>query len=117
MPLDGIQVSSSIITGTSKPIDAKYGPFNSVSEAETEITSILRYQGLTVGIIVGGSIVDYWWKDGTANGELIEKTTGSSGPTGDFVESQDIDDIVQLDQATYDGLGSYDSRTLYVIVG
>jgi hypothetical protein len=114
MSLDGIQVSSSIITGTSKPVDAKYGPFNSVAEAETEITSVLRYQGLTVGIIVGGSIVDYWWKDGIANGQLIEKTTGASG---DFVESQDIDNIVQLDNATYNGLSSYDSRTLYVIVG
>lgn len=82
MALKGIQLSSSVITGASKPIDAKYGPFNSVAEAEAEVTDVLRYQGLTVGIIDQGSVVDYWWRDGILDADLVLKSTGGGGGNG-----------------------------------
>jgi hypothetical protein len=115
MSLTGIQLSSGVITGAGKPIDAKYGPYSSTAAAILNVPAYLRYKGLTVGILVSGSVVDYWWKDGTSDVDLVVKTAGASG-TDDFVESTTIDFVVQLTQAEYDALPSYDINTLYVIV-
>lgn len=64
------------------PIDGKYGiidagawrPYNNTAEAIAEITAGLRYRGLTVSI----AGVEYWWKDGTADGQLVVKSLGTS---------------------------------------
>ena len=82
MALQGIGLSASVLVGVAKPNDAKYGPFLSVSIAISEIGSTMRYQGLTVGIIENGSLVEYWWKDGVGDNDLVEKTSGGGTAGG-----------------------------------
>ena len=74
MALTGIGLSASILIGVNKPADAKFGPFADVATANSEIGSTLRYQGLTVGIIVSGAVVEYWYKNGILDTDLIAKT-------------------------------------------
>jgi len=82
MALSGIQLSAGIVVGSNTAVDAKYGPYADVATAKSEIGSTLRYQGLTVGILVSGEVVEYWWKDGTADGDLVAK--GGSTAWGDI---------------------------------
>jgi hypothetical protein len=73
MALSGIQLSAGIVVGSNTAVDAKYGPYADVATAKSEIGSTLRYKGLTVGILVGGAVVEYWWKDGITDSDLISK--------------------------------------------
>jgi hypothetical protein len=58
MSLPGIELSSSILVGTTKPVDSKYGPFEGATiaaaktEALTNITAGFRFEGLTAGLIL-----------------------------------------------------------------
>jgi hypothetical protein len=76
MALDGILLSAGILVNSPQSLDTKYGPFNSTGEALSEISSLVRYPGLTVGILNGGQVVEYWFKDGV---NLVEKTSGGLG--------------------------------------
>jgi hypothetical protein len=75
----GIQLSAGILTGTNKPVDSKFGPYASVSEALADLSAALRYRGLTVGIISGSAIVEYWFSAGVADSDFIVKASGSGG--------------------------------------
>lgn len=62
-----------------KPADAKYflsgeTPYNSVAEVNSEIPSGIRHQGLTVNILG----VEYWYRDGILDGDLVIKSGGAS---------------------------------------
>ena len=73
MPLSGIELSAGIVVGANKPVDAKYGPYATIAAALADIGSTLRFKGLTVGIEISGRVVDYWFRDGIANADLVEK--------------------------------------------
>lgn len=76
-----IQLSDNIRVGQRLPLESKYfngtQPYTDVTQAETLILTGLRHQGLTVNI----AGVEYWFKDGIANGQLVIKNTGST-PSG-----------------------------------
>jgi hypothetical protein len=59
-------------------------PYSGVSEVISEITSY-RYSGLTVLIRTGGTNVEYWFKNGVADADLIEKKYDSILPLADYV--------------------------------
>jgi len=63
-------------------LDARQGPFDSVSEALDFIEH--RYKGLSVYVLSSGSVVEYWFKNGIADGDLIVKSSGGivTDPTG-----------------------------------
>lgn len=61
-------------------LDARQGPFDSVSEALTFIKH--RYKGLSVYVLSGGSVVEYWFKDGITDGDLIVKSSGGTTGSG-----------------------------------
>ena len=71
----GIELSAGIVVGAARAIDAKYGPYSSVSAALADIGSALRYKGLTIGIESGSAVVEYWFRDGTTNADFVEKIT------------------------------------------
>jgi hypothetical protein len=71
------RVDRSLFVIQNKPLDAKRGPWASTAEACANIPINRRDQGLTVGIINAGSIVEYWWKDGVEDSDLILKSSGS----------------------------------------
>ena len=76
-----IVLSDNVQTNAPKPSDSRYlnnlVPYSSTTEATTCIAAGVRYSGLTVN--VGG--VEYWWKDGTGDGDLVLKTTGGGSAT------------------------------------
>lgn len=74
-----ILLNDNLDVAVNKPTDYRYGPYTSTASALQTITSIKRYKGLTVGIISGNSVTDYWFKDDITDASLVEKTTGSSG--------------------------------------
>jgi hypothetical protein len=77
----GIELSSGVVVGSPKSLDAKYGPYDSVALALSDITAGLRYQGLTVGIKSGSSIVEHWFKDGTGDANFVEKVVEANWNT------------------------------------
>jgi hypothetical protein len=56
-------------------VDSTYGPYNTVTEANTAIISGLRVIGRTVGVITAGSVIEYWWKNGILDTDLIVKSS------------------------------------------
>jgi hypothetical protein len=82
-----INLSDGIRVGQQKPIDDKYynglSPYADTAAVNTGILSAVRYTGLTVAISDGsGGVIEYWYKDGIANVDLVIKSSGSSGATG-----------------------------------
>jgi hypothetical protein len=78
MALLGIELSAGILLGANKAVDAKYGPHASVSAANADIGLTLRYKGLTVGILDGSTVNEYWYKDGVTDVDLIFKQNGGA---------------------------------------
>jgi len=73
------------VTNPYANVDARYGPWLSLTDALTSFNAGLRFRGLTVGIYepnfnTNGSIVEYWFKDGVADGNLVLKTAGGVVP-------------------------------------
>jgi hypothetical protein len=77
----GIELSSGVLVGSPKSLDAKYGPYDTVALALADILAGLRHQGLTVGIKSGGSVVEYWFKDGVADADFVEKVVAANWDT------------------------------------
>lgn len=73
---DNIQIEAG------KHIDNKYGPYNDLASALASIPSFKRVRGLTVGVIEGGLLKEYWFKEGVNNSDLIEKTTVTNNTGG-----------------------------------
>ena len=59
-------------------IDNLYGTYNTISEALTA-TANLREIGRTVAIMESGSAVEYWFKSGILDSDLVVKTPPSTG--------------------------------------
>lgn len=73
----GIELSSGVVVGQPKPLEAKYGPYLSVSAALSDVPVALRFKGLTIGIIqAGGAVKEYWFENGTTNADFVEKLGG-----------------------------------------
>jgi len=72
-------------------LDAKYGVWSGadINTAKTNalnsIPSIYRAIGMTVGLFVGGNTTEYWFKSGTTNADLVEKTSGSTVSSGNLI--------------------------------
>ena len=69
-----IILSDNLAIGVGAPIDNKYlnasnVPYSTLSEVTNRIVLSQRYQGLTVNILG----VEYWFKDGVADGDLVVK--------------------------------------------
>jgi hypothetical protein len=55
-----------LLVNKSPNVDFDYGPYNDVAAAMTAIPLALRTAGKTIGIISGGIVSEYWWKDNSA---------------------------------------------------
>jgi hypothetical protein len=74
-------------------LDARQGPFASVSEALDFIEH--RFQGLTVYIDNGvGSVAEYWFRDGIDDSDLILKAGAGGGDMYTSVYDVDNDGVV-----------------------
>ena len=80
-----------------KPADERYGPYASVPDALVAVVEARRYQGLRIGVLVGGQLQDYWFKDGIGDGNLV--TYGGAAPV-DVGLAQSYAQIGDVDQGT-----------------
>ena len=117
-----------IITGfnssSRESLDKRSGPYTTLAAAKAALNANSRFVGLKVlvadganpdsaGNFIDGDLTEYVFTGGVADSNLVEVVTLKSDldlkPS-----STDIDNIVTLDQATYNGL-TPNSRTLYII--
>ena len=86
----GLQLPYGIQPVNAVPVDSYSGPFTGSSDtiasaltaANSGIPSALRFKSMEVRILVGGKSRKYWYKDGIADGDLIEFIGGTSGYAG-----------------------------------
>jgi hypothetical protein len=76
-----ITIQDTFHVNAPKSADSRYlkngnTPYSSVADANATILSFYRHVGLTV--LIGTQ--EYWYKTGTANGNLILKDTGGATP-------------------------------------
>lgn len=69
------------LTNPGANIDARYGPWPTALSALSAFDPVLREKGLTVAIMEGQRVAEYWYRDGIADSDLVLKVT-------------DLDDIV-----------------------
>jgi hypothetical protein len=69
----GISINDSLDLQANRPLDGRFGPFADIAEALASIPQFRRHKGLTLGILVNGKIIDYWFKFGVLDDDLIEK--------------------------------------------
>ena len=76
----GIELSSGVVVGAPKALDAKYGPYASVTLALADLPPAIRFEGLTVGIVNGSTIDEYWFQGGVTNSNFVIKREVLSFP-------------------------------------
>lgn len=86
-----IQYNENIKIAAPNPLDWRYLssrtylgsqlPYSATTEVNSKIIQSERFTGLTVNV----NGVEYWYKDGVLNTDLIEKKYDSTIPEGDFV--------------------------------
>jgi hypothetical protein len=127
-----INLSDNILAQTTKPGDAKYGPYYgsgttaalALTDAKNNSVFVVlinnfRYKGLTVGIVltINGTvqpIKEYWFEDGIADADLVEKsaggTVGGSGTVGTLPKwgttTTELTDSVILESSGNIGIGA-----------
>lgn len=68
-------------------VDLLKGPYRSIAEANAKVTPYLRSVSGTTGLKAGRTVIiddgttraEYWWDGGTADSNLIAKSTGGGG--------------------------------------
>lgn len=73
------------VRDTCSNIDYLYGPYTSIQDAISAVTRNRRALGRTVGIIESGGVVEYWWKAGIEDEDLVQKT--NSTPRLEYTEN------------------------------
>ena len=112
-------------SGSFASVDAKWGPYASVAAAHAKLGENgddVAVEGLTVGIVTGNTVTEYWYQGGTTQAHLVPKQA--------VVESTPEIDITELDDMIYvrDGQGlvtqnvnidivNADSPLMYNVVG
>jgi hypothetical protein len=75
--------STPIFIDGNELVDAKYGPYLSTTQCLNLLLIRDRKIGQTVGVYDGTGIVEYWFKDGIENADLVLKSAaGLAGGVG-----------------------------------
>ena len=117
-----ILINDSINVAAVKPVDSRYGPYVSTAAALTAIPLYKRYKGLTIGVLTDGTgdVIDYWFKAGVANNQLVEKTTGASGGGSNTITAKSTYWTSTPGQVNFDTITGYtdaDEDNYFVSVG
>lgn len=79
-------------------IDELYGVYNSIDEALATVVYDIREVGRTVAIKKEGSVVEYWFKDGIEDTNLIPKSNENKAD----IDASNIDDHLHIWQQKID---------------
>ena len=82
-------------------VDAKYGPYSSIKDAENNLKNYLTI-GLTIGVIENNEIVEYWIKDDT--NEFVIKNQGGS------TETEEASKVIMICLGDTHRTGDYDEK-------
>lgn len=95
--MDGINISQPIVNNAIDSkynllpnIDAKYGPYSSITEALMALAPDARAIGLTVGIKTSTGIIEYWFKNGIGDHYLTVK--GEAPGLSNYYTKKQVDD-------------------------
>jgi hypothetical protein len=80
------------IVNPSSNVDFYYGVWDNVTDAVLNVPQAVRAKGKTVGVLDGTSVVEYWWKDGTEDSDLIEK--GVEVDLSEYLTSTQINQLL-----------------------
>ena len=85
-----IILNDNIKINAGKPSESKYLSssgiaYSSTTEATINVPISERYLGLTVLVDTGTSNIEYWWREGVEDVDLIEKKFASEQLVGDFI--------------------------------
>ena len=61
-------------------VDYYYGTYTSIEEACSSVPSEIRVKGKTVGILTDKGVVEYWWKNGITDEDLVLKNISDIDP-------------------------------------
>ncbi len=61
------------ITNPVPDVDVRYGLYNNKEEAISSIPKKLRSEGLCVGVLESGKVVEYWWRAGVEDNDLVPR--------------------------------------------
>jgi len=70
-------INDNIDLRANKRLDSREGPYANTAAAIAAIPEIFRVKSLTVYIENGSDIDEYWWESGTADVDLVAKTSGA----------------------------------------
>lgn len=82
---NGLQLPFGIKPVNPVPVDSWSGPYSGATEAEavalanSSIPSAVRFQSLEVRLIVAGTARKFWYRDGIADVDLVEISSGGGG--------------------------------------
>lgn len=76
-----ILLNDNLNIAANKPVDSRFGPYNSLNDVVSKIPVYKRYKGLVVGVLNNGQIVEYWFKSSTSDLGLELKTSESGATT------------------------------------
>lgn len=76
-------------------LDLRYGPWLNEAAAKSGIVEGLRDKGLTVGIYVPNNdtnspVVEYWWRDGTADSNLVLKAGTDLNTVTNYLSTNNV---------------------------
>jgi hypothetical protein len=105
----GLNTRLKVVSKPVASIDDNYGPYDNVEDALNSIPLALRAVGLTVGIIEGDTVVEYWFQKDVQDNNLIRKTLPST------LNKETIADIRNLSTSEINLLknGTYRGVTLH----
>jgi hypothetical protein len=90
----GISIIDNFNVNATKPIDARYGPYDSVTTALSSLDQATqRFRGLVVlltgsAYLTSSAPTEYWFQNGVTDSDLVIKPGGSSsGGSGIFVQT------------------------------
>jgi len=70
------------LLGAPKPLDDRYGPWpllDGITGPKLNIPLSFRFKGLTVAVVDGTGVKEYWWKDGITDTDLVVKSSTGGG--------------------------------------
>lgn len=85
VPFVGLQLPYGLQPVNPTPVDAWSGPYigadsqTAVALANAAIPAGVRFQSMEIRLIVGGISKKFWYRDGTADSDLIEFQSGAGG--------------------------------------